>query len=518
MQKTKVFAAIDIGSYELAMKIFELSGTKGVRELDHVVHRLDLGTETYATGKISAHHVREIVEILKEYQDIMRGYEVKNYRAVATSAFRETKDKEIVMNLLEQQTGVAVQVLSNSEQRFINYKAIALRGERFHSFIEKPTAILDLGGGSIQLSIFDKDKLVATQNMRLGILRMQHLLQLLDAPPEQYRPLVAELAEAQVEAFCKMYLRDRRMRNLIVVDDYIAPYLQTHRMGSNGDGFAEITELKRMLAASEKMSRAELARRTDMPIERIPLMRISALLIDYIASALGAEMLWAPGATLCDGIAYDYAEEKKYIASSHDFDRDILASAASMAKRYMCGKKKAEALQATALKLFDLLKKEHGLSGREKLLLQICTLLHECGRFISMLNTAESAYHIIMSTEMIGLSHREREIVAQTVRLSQLHRDELLAHSARFVSDKSEDTLLVAKLSAILQLAGGLTRTQEQKVGNIKLKRKERELVISVSEQVSTVVERGFLKDSAALFTEVYGIEPFIRRKGTDGN
>ncbi|MBR5970827.1 MAG: hypothetical protein IK016_10860 [Lachnospiraceae bacterium] len=149
MQKTKVFAAIDIGSYELAMKIFELSGTKGVRELDHVVHRLDLGTETYATGKISAHHVREIVEILKEYQDIMRGYEVKNYRAVATSAFRETKDKEIVMNLLEQQTGVAVQVLSNSEQRFINYKAIALRGERFHSFIEKPTAILDLGGGSI---------------------------------------------------------------------------------------------------------------------------------------------------------------------------------------------------------------------------------------------------------------------------------------------------------------------------------------------------------------------------------
>ena len=514
MQKTRVFAAIDIGSYELAMKVFELSGTKGVRELDHVVHRLDLGTETYATGKISAHHVREIIGILKEYQEIMREYDVSAYRAVATSALRETRDNEIVLNLLKQETGVEVLILSNSEQRFLNYKAVALRGETFDKIIEKPTAILDIGGGSIQLSIFDNDKLTATQNMRIGILRLQQLLQMLDAPPEQYRTLLRELAQPQIGGFGKMYLPDRRIKNLIVVDDYIAPFLQTHAAGGFGSGASTVKELTEFLAETEQSSRAEIARRMDIPIERINLMKISALLIEYVATELGAEMLWAPGATLCDGLAFDYAEQKKYIASSHNFERDILASAGNMAKRYMCGKKRSEALKRCAMELFDLLKKEHALSARERLLLEISALLYECGGYISMLNTAESAYHIIMSTEMIGLSHREREIVANTVRLAHMPADYSPAGEARMIAVPTEDTLRIAKLCALLQLAAGLTRTSENKFGEMKFKRKERELIIPVTRQVNTAVERGLLRESTALFREVYGVEPVIRIRG----
>ena len=512
MQKTRVFAAIDIGSYELAMKVFELSGTKGVRELDHVVHRLDLGTETYATGKISAHHVREIIGILKEYQEIMREYDVSAYRAVATSALRETRDNEIVLNLLRQETGVTVQILSNSEQRFLNYKAVALRGAPFEKIIEKPTAILDIGGGSIQLSIFDNDKLTATQNMRIGILRLQHLLQMLDASPEQYRTLLQELAGPQIRGFGKMYLRDHRIKNLILVDDYVAPFLQTHAAG--GGGASTVKELTAFLLETEKISRAEIARRMDIPIERINLMKISALLIEYVATELGAEMLWAPGATLCDGLGFDYAEQKNYIASSHSFERDILASAGNMARRYMCGKKRSEALKHCAMELFDLMKKEHALSARERLLLEISALLYECGGYISMLNTAESAYHIIMSTEMIGLSHREREIVANTVRLAHMPADYSPAGEARMIAQPAEDTLRIAKLCAMLQLAAGLSRSSENKFGEMKLKRKERVLVIPVTKQVNTAVERGLLKESTALFREVYGIEPVIRVRG----
>ena len=39
----KTFAAIDVGSYELAMKIFEVSSGSGLREIDHIRHRIDLG-------------------------------------------------------------------------------------------------------------------------------------------------------------------------------------------------------------------------------------------------------------------------------------------------------------------------------------------------------------------------------------------------------------------------------------------------------------------------------------------
>ena len=65
MSKTELFAAIDVGSYELGMKIFELSGKGSVKELEHIVHRIDLGSETYKTGRISPSHIREICTILK---------------------------------------------------------------------------------------------------------------------------------------------------------------------------------------------------------------------------------------------------------------------------------------------------------------------------------------------------------------------------------------------------------------------------------------------------------------------
>ena len=65
---------------------------------------------------------------------------------------------------------------------------------------------------------------------------------------------------------------------------------------------------------------------------------------------------------------------------------------------------------------FDNMKKFHGLGQRERLMLQIAVLLHACGKFISIRNSNECSYNIIMSTEIIGLSHLEREIIANVVR------------------------------------------------------------------------------------------------------
>ena len=62
------------------------------------------------------------------------------------------------------------------------------------------------------------------------------------------------------------------------------------------------------------------------------------------------------------------------------------------------------------------MKKFHGLGTRERLLLQIASILHDCGKFISLRDSSACAYNIIMATEIIGLSHAEREIVAEVVR------------------------------------------------------------------------------------------------------
>ncbi len=218
----KTFAAIDVGSYELSMKIFEFSPKIGIREIDHIRHRIDLGNDTFATGKISYEKVDELCRVLREFVDIMRGYKVEDFKAYGTSAIRETENTMIVLDQIRQRTGIRIEVLSNSEQRFLDYKSIALKGQDFNKIIEKGTAIVDIGGGSIQVSLFDKDTLVATQNLRLGVLRLQELLNKLNAKPSKYEGLLEEIIESQLSVFKRMYLKDRTIDNIIIVDDYVS--------------------------------------------------------------------------------------------------------------------------------------------------------------------------------------------------------------------------------------------------------------------------------------------------------
>ena len=200
----RIFAAIDVGSFELTMKIFEFTGKNNMREIDCIRRRLDLGSDTYATGKIRNDKLEELCRTLKEFSVIMDSYRADAYKAYGTSAIRETENSAIVVDQIEQRTGIRVEILSNSEQRFLDYKSIALKGESFRRIIEEKTAIVDIGGGSIQLSLFDNDALVSTQNLRLGVLRIQEYLNHLNAGRNQVESLADELATAQLSNYKKL--------------------------------------------------------------------------------------------------------------------------------------------------------------------------------------------------------------------------------------------------------------------------------------------------------------------------
>ena len=168
-----MFAAIDVGSYEVNLKIYELSTRKGIRVVNHVRHRMELGKDTYATGRIGTELVDELCGVFLDFQRVMKEFGVEAYRACATSAVRESKNNLVLLDRIHLKTGIRLEVLSNSEQRFLGYKSIAFNSDRFQEIIEKGTAIVDVGGGSIQLSLYDKDNLVTTQNIRLGTLRLR---------------------------------------------------------------------------------------------------------------------------------------------------------------------------------------------------------------------------------------------------------------------------------------------------------------------------------------------------------
>ena len=494
----KTFAAIDVGSYELGMKIFEISSKNGLREIDHIRHRIDLGTDTFATGKMSYDRVDELSRVLRDYNDIMKSYKVDDYTAYGTSAIRETENTMIVLDQIAQRTGIRIEVLSNSEQRFLNYKAIASRG-RFNKIVEKGTAIVDIGGGSIQ-------------NMRLGVLRLQDRLGRLNISPRQYEVILDEMVSSQIQLFKKLYLKEGQIENIIVVDDYISAIVGKNVLGLE-ESSVEAPAVEKFLERIRSKSNQQAAKALDMPEENIPLLYISGILINRIAKMMGANMIWAPGVTLCDGMAYEYAEKHKIIREEHDFEQDIIACAQNISKRYMGSKRRGETLEKIALTIFDSMKKVHGLGKRERLLLRIATLLHDCGKYISLVNLGECSYNIIMSTEIIGLSHTEREIVANVVKYNHMDFDYWQVMGGNVTIDR-DAYLTIAKLTAILKVANGLDRSHKQKFKDVKAVLKERELVITVDESVDITLEKGLSTKRSDFFEEVYSVRPVIRQRG----
>ncbi|MBQ7614173.1 MAG: HD domain-containing protein [Butyrivibrio sp.] len=508
----EVFAAIDVGSYEMALKIFELSEKTGVRELDHVRHRMDLGSETYATGQIGSSHVDEMIRILSEFRQIMKSYGATHYKAYGTSAIRETRDIGILQELIRQRTHIQVDVLSNSEQRFLDYKSIALKSKQFQEIIKKPTAIIDIGGGSIQISLFEKDALVATQNLKTGVLRLHAIMQTVQATRLKYFDFISELVNTQLSVFSKMYLKDRKIENIIFIDDYVSPVLRRVKNEPGKVGYVSAEEYLGFMENSKDVNSSKVAKRLNIPEENIPLLYVSAILIKCILNITKAEHLWAPGVTLCDGIAYEYAEKKNYIKTPHDFEHDIVSCAQNISKRYMGSKVRRETLWQIASTIFDNTKKMHGLTKRDRLLLQVATMLHDCGKYISMINLGDCSYNIIMSTEIIGLSHKERQIVANVVRYNHEEFDYFGSHSPYMEGLSYGEYLKVAKLTAILRVTNGLDRTHNQKFKDIKVSVKGKEMIINIDTREDITLEKGLFANRASFFEEVFGIRPVIRQ------
>lgn len=508
----KTFAAIDVGSYELVMKIFEFHSKNRMREIDHIRHRIDLGTDTYATGKIAYERVEELSRVLREFMNIMETYKVQEYRAYGTSALREIENTLIVTDQIRQRTGIKIEVISNSEQRFLDYKSIASKGERFNQIIEKGTAIVDIGGGSIQLSLFDKDRLFATQNLRLGVLRLKERIQHLNVKPAKVEDIIDEMVSAQLSVFKKLYLKDRAIENIIVVDDYISQWIRKlERNKENEIGYVDTAMFDSFMKILNEKSKTELASFLNISEDNVPLLFISAVLMKRIVKTMEAELIWAPGVTFCDGIAYDFAEKNKLITNCHDFEQDIIACAKNISKRYMGSKRRGETLEAITMTIYDSMKKHHGLSKRERLLLRLAAILHDCGKYISMVNLAECSYQIIMATEIIGVSHAEREIVANVVKFN--HSDFLYYEEIGSVTMDKNSYLTMAKLTAILRLANGLDRSHKQKFSDIKAAIRENQLIITVDTQEDITLEKGLFEHRASFFEEVFSISPIIKQK-----
>lgn len=503
------FAAIDVGSYEVGMKIFELSKKYGLKEIDTIRHRLELGKDVFESGRFSSKMIMELCTVLKNYKEIMDGYRADDYRAYGTSPFREAKNAHIAIERVKQRTGVDISVLSNSEQRFLGYKSIAAQESGFQKMIRKSTAIVDVGGGGIQVSLFDKDALVTTQHMRLGSLRIRERLLALEKETIHYEQLVEEFIHNELLTFKKLYLGNREVKHVIFLGDFFTDII-FH--GESMENTITREEFNRLYQDIISRSPEEMAMRLGIPVEYATLLVPTTVIYMNFVDIFKTEAMWVPGTTLADGIAYDYGESCGLIRHKHNFENDIVVAAENIASRYCASYRHTHAVAKTAMKIFDSMKKVHGMGNRQRLLLHIAALLHECGKYISMYAVADNSFHIIMSTEIIGLSHEERQIIASVVRYNSKefgYYEEI----SREIGANRESYQVIAMLTAIHRVANALDRGHYQKIKDLHPVLKDGRLTLALEAERDFGLEQGLLQEKADFFEEVFGVKIRLRRK-----
>ena len=185
-----------------------------------------------------------------------------------------------------------------------------------------------------------------------------------------------------------------------------------------------------------------------------------------------------------------------------------------MSRRYQGNEARNELIEDVVCNLYDATRKIHGMGRRDKLLLRIAALLNDCGRYISIEAGAECGYDIIMATEIIGLSHAEREIIANIVKFNKTpfvyYND---YENASVPSMDAGSYLRIAKLSALFRIADGICRSYRTKVNDVRFSIKGGELVISVYTVDDIDLEQGFFFRKASLFEEVFSIKPVMKYK-----
>jgi exopolyphosphatase/guanosine-5'-triphosphate,3'-diphosphate pyrophosphatase len=165
------FGAIDIGTNAARLLVGEIEKEAGhsfVKKLSYTRVPLRLGEEVFEDGKISKKKAEDFVKTIQAFKLISEIFEVKKLRAVATSAMREAINADKIIEKIKEETGIEIEVISgDTEAELIFGTFFLLDFDKSHPFI-----VIDVGGGSTEISVFESGERIASKSFQIGTIRI----------------------------------------------------------------------------------------------------------------------------------------------------------------------------------------------------------------------------------------------------------------------------------------------------------------------------------------------------------
>ena len=165
------FGAIDIGTNAARLLVGEVTKEEGhyfVKKVSYTRVPLRLGEDVFENGRISKKKSEHFVKTIQAFRLISEIFEVQNLRACATSAMREAKNGTKIRQKIANETGVEIDIITGDEE------AELIFGTFFLMDIDKsiPFIVVDVGGGSTEVSVFENGERVASKSFEVGTLRL----------------------------------------------------------------------------------------------------------------------------------------------------------------------------------------------------------------------------------------------------------------------------------------------------------------------------------------------------------
>ena len=507
----KLAAAIDVGSNYIRMCVAQIFQNGKLEILEDLFKSTNIGRDTFSKGRLSVETINDVCDILKGFSQVMKEYKIKHYIAVATTGIREAENQEYTIEQIRMKTGIEVEVINNVQERFYTFKALRSRILNPEFVNSKPSLIVNITSGGVDISVYDKDSLKFTEYVKVGSLRLREQLADLERVTYNFSDIIKEFIESKIH-FLKDAISGMNIKTLIGMGgelNTIYSLCYPNEDALKEDIFVEKNSLEQLYNKLVEMSSNQIIEGYGISKRQEEILLPSVTFFILFLEYTKAKGIYSPRISLKHGLLYSLGEKIFNEEHREESTKDIRDSVLYIASKYNVDINHAVYVERLALSIFDQTMRIHRLEKRERLYLEVSSLLHDVGKYVSYSDHDFHSYNIIKNQNILGFSDRELELIAN---IARYHESSIPASSdSNYSILNSKDRMTVSKLSAILQLAESLDVSHKQKINEISISTSGQNIIFTAESKNNILLEEWCFNNNADFFEEVIGMKPIIR-------
>lgn len=500
----QIVAVIDIGSSAIRMVIAELGPKTEIRRLENLQKPVAFGKDVFTSGRISRPVMRDGLNILKNFKHIIDSYGITKVHAIATSAVRDAANRDSFIDQAFVRAGIDVEIIEGPEENRLELLAVEHAFGDKYEYQNKKCLIMEVGSGSIEIIVLNNGEVGLTRTISMGTTRLPEQL----VPGKTSPDIFKRVMKRAVREICQQLGREYDLKQ---VDTFIAlggdmRFVAKQLSPSAAEDFSVLSKkaYQDFSAGVAKIPVEDLVEKFSMTYSEAETLFPALLLYGNFMEETSAKDLVVPMTNIRDGLLIELSQLFSGFKRT-DVSKQVISSARQMGKKYQYDEPHSLLVANLALKLFDVLKQEHGLGTRERLLLEVSGILHDIGMFIGSTGYHKHSSYLVDSADIFGLRKADKNIVSNVVRY---HRRSLPQPSHEpYMSLPRMDRVVVSKLAAILRVASALDKSRQQKIKNFHLEKQDDGYTIWIPEETGDfTVERDSVAKRGNMFAEVFGV------------